>query len=401
MPDSVKISELPPRTALSGDVIPAVDSTFNATVRVTAGQIAALGGGAPRDGSVVTASLVNGAVTYAKIQNCTGLRLLGNSTSSSAVVGEVPVTSWAFTWLTQTSGSNARALLNESTAFTGQCTFDDGSTVVENGITYLLPSIAHAGDTKTGIYFPDKGTVAISTSGFLKFYIDEAGIQYSNIAGQTSTIRAQFGCRAWAAFNGAATGTITINNQAQIAARYGVKNSIWNQGTDSATYTAMEAVENARSPSMSLKNSSNVWQIGSTASDSRANYTSPGDNVHYYYNAGNWTTTADSGKNWIGNISIRATGGTGQAVLASAGVSSVTNDGTGLYRVNFLETMPDANYAVLVSSARTRWDDGGDKVVARTTTYVQVAHAENSPSSGTPTYSGNASTDYMSVAVFR
>lgn len=43
----VKISELPTKTVASTDVVPVVDSGFTTTSRVTAGAIAALGGGAP------------------------------------------------------------------------------------------------------------------------------------------------------------------------------------------------------------------------------------------------------------------------------------------------------------------------------------------------------------------
>jgi len=43
--------------------------------------------------------------------------------------------------------------------------------------------------------------------------------------------------------------------------------------------------------------------------------------------------------------------GTGTpAILASGNVSSITDNGTGDYTVNFTTTMPDANYAVEVSS---------------------------------------------------
>jgi len=43
--------------------------------------------------------------------------------------------------------------------------------------------------------------------------------------------------------------------------------------------------------------------------------------------------------------------GTGTpAILASGNVSSITDNGTGDYTVNFTTAMPDANYAVEVSS---------------------------------------------------
>lgn len=46
MPDT-KIFDLPPKTVATSDIVPVVDSAGVATSRVTAGQIAALGGGTP------------------------------------------------------------------------------------------------------------------------------------------------------------------------------------------------------------------------------------------------------------------------------------------------------------------------------------------------------------------
>ena len=43
----VKISALPTKTVASTDIVPVVDSAATTTSRVTAGAIAALGGGAP------------------------------------------------------------------------------------------------------------------------------------------------------------------------------------------------------------------------------------------------------------------------------------------------------------------------------------------------------------------
>ena len=67
MPDAVKISELPIRAAaLPGDILPVVDADLTATQRVTAGQIAAIGGGPPGAGTVVESSLADRAVTPRK-----------------------------------------------------------------------------------------------------------------------------------------------------------------------------------------------------------------------------------------------------------------------------------------------------------------------------------------------
>lgn len=64
--------------------------------------------------------------------------------------------------------------------------------------------------------------------------------------------------------------------------------------------------------------------------------------------------------------------GTGTvAIRASGNVSSITDDGTGLYVVNFTNTMPDSNYVVSVvgnGDAAVAYTDG-----TRTTSGVRVA----------------------------
>jgi hypothetical protein len=64
--------------------------------------------------------------------------------------------------------------------------------------------------------------------------------------------------------------------------------------------------------------------------------------------------------------------GTGTvAIRASGNVSSITDNGTGDYTVNFATAMPDANYAVAVSGMETGSEGGTDWFFAprRTTNY--------------------------------
>lgn len=65
--------------------------------------------------------------------------------------------------------------------------------------------------------------------------------------------------------------------------------------------------------------------------------------------------------------------GTGTvAIRASGNVSSITDNGTGDYTVNFTTAMPDANYAVTVSS--------GDWLVTNNTRSIGVS-ASSAPTS--------------------
>jgi len=65
-------------------------------------------------------------------------------------------------------------------------------------------------------------------------------------------------------------------------------------------------------------------------------------NVPVQFNDGNGTQTGTLCRAWV-NFN-----GTGTvAIRASFNVSSITDNGTGNYTVNFTNAMPDANYAVV------------------------------------------------------
>ena len=89
--------------------------------------------------------------------------------------------------------------------------------------------------------------------------------------------------------------------------------------------------------------------------------------------------------------------GTGTvAIRASYNVTSITDNGTGQYAVNFTTALPDANYAVLLSIGS---GTGGSSTVtsltgARTTTSTNVTTLTSSGAS----FDDNAN---VQVAIFR
>ena len=89
--------------------------------------------------------------------------------------------------------------------------------------------------------------------------------------------------------------------------------------------------------------------------------------------------------------------GTGTvAIRASGNVSSITDNGTGQYTVNFTTAMPDANYA---TSATARNTSTG-AVVAEAPGTSMTTTGFNTFTFKTNTTSGTDA-DYVSIAVFR
>ena len=86
--------------------------------------------------------------------------------------------------------------------------------------------------------------------------------------------------------------------------------------------------------------------------------------------------------------------GTGTvAIRASGNVSSITDNGTGNYTVNFTTAMPDANYA-----ANATCDEYFDSVTAKTTGGCTVTNTYQTSLGGALAFVDN---DNVSVIVFR
>lgn len=395
MPETKKISELPSFTIVqSGDILPVVDEFLTQTGKCTAGQIAAIGGGPPGDNTVTTGKLADNSVTAAKCA-FTGPDKLFSRTAAGAGSGvEITCTPYARGLLTAADGSAARAYL-DALQSTNNPTFT-GQVRVARG-TASVPSIAPFDETSTGIFFPVGGSLSIAYSQTEVFRLDEDGTILSRYAGE-SLLRPSYGAAAWATFNGQslAASTVSISaNQREVARRYGLNGTI---GDNATTRSYMQSVETARGVTLSFPNTptfTDAYGKGTNipaynkGTESRANYTSPGDNKHWVWNGSNWVETAATPLFWIGTINLTFPTSS-SSLLSGRGISSIARTGTGTYTVNFTYPMPDENYTVLSSCGA---NPAFVRVGTRTTTSVGLVVLRHDNVALDP--------DVVSVAIFR
>jgi len=242
----------------------------------------------------------------------------------------------------------------------GAATFVASPTTVQAG-TAAAPAITFSGDPNTGIYSPGADRIGFAEGGTQVGEFDASGNFLFN-SGYGSTAIA-YGCIAWVNWNGTAntnlsgtysqsgtTVTVTATAHGLIAG-----NSIY---SDITTGTAVDGVYTV-----------------ATVTDANT----------FTYTAGTSLTTS-------GNITlIRST------IRASGNVSSVADNATGDYSVNFSVAMPDANYCISTNLGYTAALTSESARASTAKTYaVGSIRVVNQSGSG-------AASDYafQTVAVFR
>jgi hypothetical protein len=126
-------------------------------------------------------------------------------------------------------------------------------------------------------------------------------------------------------------------------------------------------------------------------------------------NASLMTTPSGTAPGYMARAWVNFNGTGTVAIRASGNVSSITDNGTGDYTVNFTTAMPDANYVVIAASAANSSavsighfaieSSGGlgGAATLKTTTQVNV---RSNAVSGTSTYSSIDPSE-ANVAIFR
>ena len=210
--------------------------------------------------------------------------------------------------------------------------FADGSAAA--------PSITNSGDTNTGMFFPAADTIAFTEGGTEVARFDANG---SLLVGQTTTA-VETGSIVTAKnleitrtvdSDGAALGQLSWVNNTNAGSGSGtsfvkdvacIKGIMDGTGNNSGGYITFETKADAGSRTERMR----------IASDGTIS-TTIGSTLYGAYSARAWVNF-----NGTGTVAIRN----------SRNVSSITDNGTGDYTVNFNQAMPDAEYATAAFAAQ-------------------------------------------------
>jgi hypothetical protein len=278
----------------------------------------------------------------------------GNASGTGSVTIESPNTNSDFT-VTLPTGS-------------GELVSTGGAQTIEFAAgSASTPSITTTGDTNTGIYFPAADTIGFAEGGAQVGEFDSsANFKFNSGYGSVATA---YGCRAWVNFDG-------TSNSANLTGTYSQTGT-----TVTVSITAHGYI---------------------TGNEAYLDFTS-GTAVDGIYTVtvvdANTFTVTQASRTTSGNVTDRR-----NPIRASGNVSSIADNGTGDYTVNFTTAMPDANYAVTAFNKRgaggaaNTGDPNAGTVLYSNTSQLSgsVRVATGIASNGT-----KEDSDYVQLAIFR
>jgi hypothetical protein len=262
------------------------------------------------------------------------------------------------------SGTTLYGGLNGTTAtFSGVIYADDDTTA-------NTPVISFTGDTNTGIGHSAADTLDMIAGGNSRFRIESTGqikAVYESTLGTdyNTTLHNGYFCRAWANFNGQST-----------------------QKTGTYSRTGNTITVSITSHGLTTGNEVGLDFTSGTATD--------GVYIVTVINANSYTITDVVSGSTSGNVTQDT------MIRASGNVSSITDNGTGNYSINFLIEMPDINYSSVITTSMSFAND-----------YVLInAYSDTSSNESVPTTGsfklqiygrtvGAVDTKYILIAVFR
>jgi hypothetical protein len=363
MAESVKITELPAISSLvNDDIIVVVDENETQTSKATLGQVKNMDCG---PNTVKESALALGAVTATKHGFSGPDKIVTRSESGAGAGAEFPLTPYARGLLAAANGPDARAYLDalQTTAdptFTGQVRIAKG--------TEAFPSLTFTDDEDTGMFSPQPNSIGFTMEGneFIRFVSDGNTLSRTYVDSGLSLLLPQYSVRAWARFSGGTGTAATFQSAGTIASRYG----FWGQTLWFETNTINKIIEIEAAWGNTVTAYGTNWP-----GDTRNNYTTPWDNVHYYWTGSGWATTPASGKSWIASLTV--TPNPNITMFQTGNVTAIKGLGSGTFELTFATPMPDTNYAVLVTSTRNaNWSASGDQITQRTVNTCRIQHVE-------------------------
>jgi len=219
-----------------------------------------------------------------------------------------------------------------------------GSVFVPAG-TATNPSISVSSDTNTGLFFNAADTISLVTGGTSRLTVDSDG----DVGIGTTTPVVPFHVVTTTATTDAVTPALRIDSQSTNTPANGIGVGIQFATETTAANTEIGATIEAITTDITAASedfdlSFKLMAAGAAAAE-RARITSTG---LLQFNSGYGSVaTAFGCRAWV-NFNGHGT----VAISASGNVSSITDNGTGDYTVNFTIAMPDANYVVNTTSGQ-------------------------------------------------
>ena len=218
-----------------------------------------------------------------------------------------------------------------------------GVTTVQAG-TALLPAITTTGDTNTGIFFPAADTIAFSEGGAEAMRIDSDGDVGIGTTTPNSKLTSQTASTSTSVFSFAnQLNNSYASNDSISALGFHVRADVNATGVGGAiAFSGGGTSDGSGNLIFCIKPTGNIATVVAP-SDEKMRITASG-NLQFNSGYGS-VATAFGCRAWV-NFN-----GTGTvAIRGSGNVSSITDNGTGDYTVNFTTAMADANYAVCGSA---------------------------------------------------
>jgi hypothetical protein len=239
----------------------------------------------------------------------------------------------------QSAGTSIVSVSSTGMAVTGTLSSSGASTFAAG--TAAAPSITTTGDTNTGMFFPAADTIAFAEGGTEAMRLDSSGrvgigtssptgkLQVSGAGGVSGSTNLVY-VDVTSSYGGISLNSTANNNTFVELLEAGTKVGGFNADTTNNVTSLQSDGGHAL-----------AFNTGGTTERMRLDTSG-----NLLFNSGYGSVaTAYGCRAWV-NFN-----GTGTiAIRGSGNVSSITDGGTGQYTVNFTTAMPDANYAVNLSS---------------------------------------------------